>query len=217
MQYVIFDFNGTILDDVSISVECLNKTINKYLQRDPIDIKEYKNIFTFPVKKYYEAVGFDFDILDWYEVGEYWMNLYLENSYKCKLNDGIVDLLINNEEKGIKNVVLSASRKDILSKQLTDLGILDYFDEILGIDNIYATSKLPIGLKFIEDKDRNECVMIGDTLHDLEVATSMGIKCLLISFGHQSKEVLSEYSDNVYDDIRSIKIWGLGNHKMCIV
>ena len=207
MQYVIFDFNGTILNDVDISVECLNKTIEKYLLREPISIEEYKDIFTFPVKKYYETVGFDFNQLDWYEVGEYWMNLYLDNCQKCKLNDGIVDLLKRNRESNIKNIVLSASRVDILKGQLSDLGIIDYFDEVLGIDNIYATSKLPIGLKFIEDKNKDECVMIGDTLHDLEVANSMGIKCLLVSVGHQSREVLLQESDNVYDDIRSIVIW----------
>ncbi len=206
MQYVIFDFNGTILNDVEVSVACLNKTIEKYLLRDFISIDEYKRIFTFPVKKYYEAVGFDFEQLDWYEVGQYWMDLYLNNYYKCGLNDGVVDLLIANKEKGIKNVVLSASRVDILKRQLNELGILAYFDEVLGIDNIYATSKLPIGLNFIADKDRNECVMIGDTLHDLEVARSMGIGCLLVSCGHQDKDILLNEHDKVYDDIRSIKI-----------
>ncbi len=206
MQYVIFDFNGTILNDVEVSVACLNKTIEKYLLRDFISIDEYKRIFTFPVKKYYEAVGFDFEQLDWYEVGQYWMDLYLNNYYKCGLNDGVVDLLIANKEKGIKNVVLSASRVDILKRQLNELGILAYFDEVLGIDNIYATSKLPIGLNFIADKDRNECVMIGDTLHDLEVARSMGIRCLLVSCGHQDKDILLNEHDKVYDDIRSIKI-----------
>ncbi len=206
MQYVIFDFNGTILNDVEVSVACLNKTIEKYLLRDFISIDEYKRIFTFPVKKYYEAVGFDFEQLDWYEVGQYWMDLYLNNYYKCGLNDGVVDLLIANKEKGIKNVVLSASRVDILKRQLNELGILAYFDEVLGIDNIYATSKLPIGLNFIADKDRNECVMIGDTLHDLEVARSMGIRCLLVSCGHQDKDILLNEHDKVYDDIRSINI-----------
>ncbi len=206
MQYVIFDFNGTILNDVDVSLDCLNKTIQKYLFRDFIAVEDYKRIFTFPVKKYYEAVGFDFDQLDWYEVGQYWMDLYLSNYFKCKLNDGVVDLLVDNKNKGIKNVVLSASRVDILKKQLADLGIIDYFDEILGIDNIYGTSKLPIGLNFIEDKDRSECVMIGDTLHDLEVAKSMGVRCILVSCGHQDKEILLENHDEVYDDIRSIRI-----------
>ncbi len=206
MQYAIFDFNGTILDDVKVSVDCLNKTIKKYLLRDFISVEEYKRIFTFPVKKYYEAVGFDFDQLDWYEVGQFWMNEYLNNYNKCKLNDGVIDLLIKNKANGIKNVVLSASRIDILSKQLKDLGIIDYFDEILGIDNIYATSKLPIGLNFIADKDRKQCVMIGDTLHDLEVANSMGIRCILVSHGHQDKDILLENHDEVYDDIRSVRI-----------
>lgn len=206
MQYMIFDFNGTILDDVDVSIECLNKTIKKYLYRDLIDKNEYKNIFTFPVKKYYEAVGFDFDELDWYEVGAYWMGEYLNNCHKCKVNDGVVDLLLHNKENNIKNVVLSASKIENLTKQLEELGIKDYFDEILGIDNIYATSKLTIGLNFIVDKDRSKCVMIGDTLHDLEVANSMGIRCVLVACGHQSKDKLLEYSNEVYDDIRSIKL-----------
>lgn len=206
MQYVIFDFNGTVLNDVDVSVDCLNKTIEKYLLRDFITVEDYKKIFTFPVKKYYEAVGFDFDHLDWYEVGQFWMDEYLANYHKCKLNDGVVDLLMDNKAKGIKNVVLSASRADILTKQLADLGIIDYFDEVLGIDNIYATSKLPIGLNFIEDKDKNQCVMIGDTLHDLEVAKSMGIRCILVSCGHQDKDILLENHDEVYDDIRSVRI-----------
>ncbi len=206
MQYMIFDFNGTILDDVDVSIDCLNKTIKKYLFRDYIDKAEYRRIFTFPVKKYYEAVGFDFSELDWYEVGDYWMKEYLNNCHKCKVNDGIIDLLKRNKENNVKNVVLSASKIENLTKQLEDLGIRKYFDEILGIDNIYATSKLPIGLNFIENKDRNECVMIGDTLHDLEVAKSMGVRCVLVSCGHQDKDILLENHDEVYDDIRSIKI-----------
>ena len=206
MRYVIFDFNGTILDDVDLSVDCINKTIKHYLYREPLSKEEYKNIFTFPVKKYYENAGFDFDQFDWYEVGQYWMDLYLKDEDKCKLNDGILDLLLNNQKKGIKNVVLSASRIDILKSQLKRLGILECFDEVLGIDNIYATSKLPIALNFIEDKDRDECMMIGDTIHDKEVADAMGIRCALVSIGHQNKETLLEVCDEVYDDIRSIKI-----------
>ena len=92
----------------------------------------------------------------------------------------------------------------MLKGQLDKLDILDMFDEVLGIDNIYATSKLPIGLEFIKDKDPNECLMIGDTLHDGEVARAMGVECVLVANGHQSKDVLCQSGLMVYDDIREV-------------
>lgn len=206
MDYVIFDFNGTILNDVELAVKSLNKTIAKYLNRNPISIEDYKVVFKFPVKKYYEDVGFDFNRLNWEEVGQYWMDDYLLNFNEAKLYDGVLDLLKENKEKGIKNICLSATRYDLLIKQLETLNIKDYFEKILGIDNIYASSKINIGLDFIKDKDRNKCVMLGDTTHDKEVADAMGIKCILIANGHQNKETLCKVSKYVIDDIRELKL-----------
>lgn len=202
MKYLIFDFNGTILNDTELGLECINRCIDDFLNRDHLSLKEYRNIFTFPVKHYYEVVGFDFDVLSWEEVGRKWMDYYEAGFDNCQLYDGIKEILIKNHLLGNKNIVLSASKLDMLKGQLDKLDILDMFDEVLGIDNIYATSKLPIGLEFIKDKDPNECLMIGDTLHDGEVARAMGVECVLVARGHQSKDVLCQSGLRVYDDIR---------------
>lgn len=206
MKYIIFDFNGTILDDVDLAINCLNKTIDRYLDRKHVTLEEYKEIFTFPVKKYYEAVGFDFDVLDWYEVGKFWADLYYENRNTAKVHDYIKELLIKNREIGNKNILLSASKLELLIQQVRELGLYEYFDEILGIDNIYASSKLPIGLKFIKDKNPEDCVFIGDTGHDFEVAKGMGVRCILVASGHESKSRLLKYGCEVYDSPKEIKI-----------
>ena len=82
----------------------------------------------------------------------------------------------------------------------------EYFDELLGIDNIYAGSKVDIALNWIKDKDPAKCIMIGDTLHDLDVAKAMGVDCVLVAKGHQAKEILTENWDKVVDDIREVKL-----------
>ena len=206
IKYLIFDFNGTIIDDVDLAVECINKCIGKYLGRAKLTKEEYKDVFTFPVKKYYEDIGFDFNKLSWFEVGNYWMDYYMNNYHKCRVYPGVVDLLKSNKEKDIKNIIISASKKDYLLRQLKELDIIDYFDEILGIDNIYAESKVNIALNFIKDKNKNDCLMIGDTIHDKEVADAMGIECILLASGHQNKEKLLKVSNKVYDDINGVKI-----------
>ena len=49
--------------------------------------------------------------------------------------------------------------------------------------------------------DPKKVLFIGDTDHDYEVATSIGVDCLLIANGHQSKERLLKVTSNVVDDI----------------
>lgn len=206
MKYIIFDFNGTIVDDLDISIEAINLTIDKYLDRGPLSKEEYYKCFTFPVKKYYENVGFDFKKSDWYEVGQYWMDHYISNRKRCSVHDGIVEFLKKNHELGNKNIILSASMKEHLTQQLKELNVYEYFDEIIGLDNIYAHSKLDNGLAYIKDKNKEDCLLLGDTLHDFEVAKEMGIKCILIAKGHQDKETLLKAGCKVVDSIREVEI-----------
>ena len=204
MKYIIFDFNGTILDDVDVNIECINQIAKKYLNREPVKKEEYLNIFDFPVIDYYKKVGFDFEKLSFKVVGREWMDLYESKSQEYRLMEGIEEILQNNIDKGYKNIILSASMKENLDRQCHELGIYDYFDEILGIDNIYAGSKEHIAKAWIEGKDPSECIFIGDTRHDLDVARAIGVRCALVAKGHQSKAKLLEYTNEVYDDIREV-------------
>ncbi len=207
MKYIIFDFNGTILDDVDVCVKAENHTIEHFgLERGPLSKEEYLRIFTFPVKKYYENVGFDWNRNPYSEVGAYWFDWYRALRDEYKVFDGVREVLEECHEKGYCNILLSASSLVELKKQLEELEIADLFDEVLGIDNIYAGSKVDIALDWIKDKDPKDCLMIGDTLHDLETAKAMGVECVLVSKGHQTKDILLSEHDKVVDDIREVKL-----------
>ena len=56
---IIWDWNGTLLDDINTSIDSIN-----ILLRDrslpELTIEKYRDIFDFPVRKYYEKSGFDF-------------------------------------------------------------------------------------------------------------------------------------------------------------
>lgn len=208
MLYVVFDFNGTILDDKLVGLKAENECIKKYLKRPLMDLDEYLHKFSFPVKEYYEKVGFRWD--DGYtyeEVGQLWFDKYREFKDEYKVFDGVIEILKQNHKKGYKNILLSASSLVELKKQLDELGISEYFDEVLGIDNIYAESKIGVAKKWIEDKNPADCMFIGDSLHDLDAARAMGISnCILVAKGHQAKDILLQEYDNVVDDIREVVI-----------
>ena len=205
MKYVIFDFNGTILDDTDVCLKAENEAIAKYLpSRAPLTRDEYLQVFTFPVKSYYEKIGFTFDEHSYEEIGDFWFKRYCELKDEYAVYEGVIDILESNHKKGFHNILLSVSKKEEMLKQLDELGIAAYFDEVLGIDHIYATSKIEIAKDWIKDKDPQECIMIGDTLHDLECARAMKVECILVANGHQAKNVLLKEYDRVVDDIREI-------------
>lgn len=205
MKYVIFDFNGTLVDDIDLCIRSLNILVKKYLDRDIVTKKEYRDVFGFPVIDYYKRVGFDFDKLDWYEVGREFQDYYKEHIDEPKLFEGVIEVLEANRKKGLKNIVLSASRTDILIEHLKKLGIYYYFDEILGITDIYADSKIHIARDFIRDKNPDDYIYLGDSEHDFEVAEAMGVKCILVSYGHVSRERLEKCGVRVIDDIKEFE------------
>ena len=208
MKYIVFDFNGTILNDVEVGLKAENVCIKKFLNRPPMDLDEYLHAFTFPVKAYYEKIGFKWNEGYTYEeVGDLWFKMYNEFKDEYRLFDGVEEMLQKSHDLGYKNILLSASSLKPLKVQLEELGIDSYFDEVLGIDNIYAESKIEIAKAWIKGKNPDDCMFIGDSLHDLDSAKAMGIKnCVLVARGHQAKDVLIKEYDNVVDDIREIKL-----------
>ena len=210
-SYVLWDFNGTLLDDVDVCLNIMN-TLLKEKSMNPIDLETYKKVFTFPVSEYYKRVGIINSDAEFNEVAHKWMNLYYELEPTTTLHKDVLDVLNYFKDKHIKQGVLSASRIDQLERLLKQVNINMYMDNILGISDIYAKSKVHIGLEYIKASpyQKEEIVMIGDSVHDFEVASEMGIDCILVANGHQSREVLEKCGCRVLDcasELMKLDIW----------
>lgn len=205
VKTVIFDFNGTILDDLDLCFNILNKMLNMY-NHPSITKERYLDIFTFPVIEYYKKAGFDFSKESFDELAPIFMDLYQPNSLKCSLHEGIIDLIKKYRNEGKKIVLLSASKRNLMIEQLESFGIINLFDEILGTGTINAVGKIELAREYLNSNhiDKNTTIMIGDTLHDDEIAEVLGVQSFLIAKGHQSKERLMTSKACVLDDIREI-------------
>ena len=183
--YCIWDFNGTIFDDIGASIKAVN-TLLAERGLPTLESKErYHEVFDFPIIDYYRRIGFDFDKEPYEVVAPLWVELYLENSKSSGLFEDVISALDFFESQGVKQSVLSASELKMLTGQLRDLGIYDRFEEIMGIDNIYAESKLALASAWKERHAGERVMFIGDTTHDYETAKLLGADCYLVSAGHQ--------------------------------
>ena len=206
MRYLIFDFNGTIVNDIQLSLESINYCLKKYINKGPLSLEEYRDIFRFPVKDYYVAAGFDFNKQNWDEVANCWMEHYQKHHHECQIFDGVIELVNEAHSKGYKCIVLSASEVEILKQQLTEFGIYDLFDDVIGISDIYAVSKVDSAVNYFKGQDISDSILIGDTDHDKEVADKLGCKCILVASGHESYERLIKCNDIVYNSIKEVKL-----------
>jgi len=185
---IFWDFNGTILDDLILSFDLLNQAL-KEEGFPPVTLETYKEIFTFPIKDYYKAAGFDFKKSSYEELAVRFIQRYQPASLNLNLHEGLVETVVSLKNKGHNNVVLSASRKENLIEQLKHYKIDHLFDDILGIEDIYATSKVDIAKSYVQKHQLTpkELLVIGDTLHDAEVANELGCGVIIYTKGHQAK------------------------------
>lgn len=206
-EYVIWDWNGTLFNDVQISIDAMNHMLEakEYSQR--LDFDLYKSIFSFPVIDYYKKVGLDFDRHSFDELAQLFIDLYSELQNSAGLFDGARDALKCFNNLGLKQSVISVCEKERLYHQISLFDINHYFDDVIGTDDNYAVSKADIAKKWFADRSikPDKAVFIGDTVHDYEVAKAVGCDCILIADGHQSREVLSKTDAVIINSLSEIK------------
>jgi phosphoglycolate phosphatase len=207
-KHIIWDWNGTLLDDVDFCRRIINRIL---VENDlpELSLNRYREIFTFPVEDYYKVAGLDFTKKSFEVLGKDFIDEYEGNKLSCSLHKNAVEILSTIHKKGIGQSVLSAYLHDNLVNILYHYNLTQYFDNIIGLDNIYAGSKTHLGLKLIEELDipGDEILFIGDTLHDAEVAEAMGVNRLLIANGHQVKEKLMVNSNLVLDNLNKLNLY----------
>ncbi len=204
-KHIIFDWNGTLLNDLWLAVDVIDKMLLKR-KLPGMNSKRYCEVFDFPVKNYYQNVGFDFEIESFEIVGTEFIIEYDKRQYECNLQQGAIDLLETLHQKNLHLSILSAREQTMLEQNLKHFGIDHYFPVVSGLKDHYANGKLESGMHLIEKAhvSCSETLLIGDTLHDAEVAEKMGIDCVLIASGHQAIHRLTNAGVPIIENLMQI-------------
>ncbi|MCH4208148.1 MAG: HAD hydrolase-like protein [Solobacterium sp.] len=210
MQTVIWDFNGTIIDDVQLCLNIENAMLEERHMKHGYTLEQYRSWFCFPVIKYYYKLGYTFDQGETYEhVSEEFNEMYDRWFDTVKLMPGFKEKIRESIKKGYQNIILSASEQNHLNEQCAKLHIDQYFQEIIGTSDLLAYGKIDRARRWLNQAQVNpdDCIYIGDTVHDLETAQALNINhCVLIAQGHQSLEVLHEHTDQAVNTLMEVRL-----------
>jgi phosphoglycolate phosphatase-like HAD superfamily hydrolase len=191
-SHLVWDWNGTLLDDLPIVVEAVNRSIAMF-DVGPIDADGYRDHYTRPVRHFYDSL-FGRVVADeeWLRLNTMFHDVYFDLATDADLAPGAREAMDLLEQAGWGQSLLSMSPQDWLSAivdrlQLSHrLSLVDGMSEMTG--GLKATH-MEVHLRLL-GMDGESVVVVGDTPDDVAAARHVGAKAILFHVGSHHIDVL---------------------------
>ena len=207
--HILWDWNGTLLDDSQVCVDTLNSVLRPR-NISPIALDHYRDVFEFPVFTFYKTIAGNLSDHILAEMSQEFVAHYAHAWHRCHLHDEADITLKHFRDRQVSQNILSASDQVTLDSCLSHFQLTDYFDQVIGQNNSLAHGKLETARIWLDQESvsPDRVLLIGDTLHDLEIAQELGFDCELFAKGHNSGDRLRNAHSRVIEclsELRGIK------------
>lgn len=181
----IFDWSGTLVDDLGPVIEATNAVLAKY-DVAPLDREEFRRKFRLPYKEFYT------DILPHIALDE--LEAHFRPAFDAALTP--VTILPHTREKldwctshGIRMFVLTSMDPLAFERQMDDFGLRGHFEATYS----GVLDKREVIHQILEKHRLNpaETAFIGDMTHDIETARHGGIASIAVLTGYNHPEILA--------------------------
>jgi len=190
MAHLVWDWNGTLLDDLELTVVATNASLATV--GGPVTtVEQHRRMFCRPLTEYYRAVlGRPVDAQEFTHLDEEFHRAYRSGLAACDLaRDALVAL---DSWPGTQSLLSMWSHAELVV-ELQRRGLTGRLIRIDGRHG-YALGDLKAGyLKRhiaalgIAEAD---CVLVGDAVDDADAALAVGARCVLYSGGITGVDVL---------------------------
>jgi phosphoglycolate phosphatase len=187
IRHVIWDFNGTLLDDVDACVETVNTILAEHA-RPALTREDYLARFGFPVRAFYAELGLDLDAAGFEALSRTYIERYLTRLDGVWPRPDALGAMVALADRGVGQSVLSAMESRLLEDLLGRMKLRHHVAHVRGLDDFHAGSKTALGVGLARELGLapESLLLVGDTLHDFEVAREIGCACVLYARGHQA-------------------------------
>lgn len=196
IKNVLFDLDGTLIDSSPCIYKVYEELFDELGLRMPPDDEKRKLIGP-PVEttmKRFLTGGYK-------EAADRFRAIYLtvDLSATNVLYDGIADALKELKKSG-KRLFVATSKSEPVAKTILELmGIARYFDGIYGNNGIDRMHKAEVLEALFSECGiaKEESILIGDTVFDVEGAKLCGIATGIVNYGFGRKEDFGEYLSDI--------------------
>jgi phosphoglycolate phosphatase len=208
VRHVIWDWNGTLVDDVSLCVQILNQELKAH-QIEEISINEYRQKFFFPVACYYKKLGLPFSGFKYEALAKRYISEYRKRFKECQLHDGAFKTLEWLNSQKISQSILSAGKQSDLESFVKHFAVDSFFCFFDGAKDIEARGKDERAHEHLSEIGINseDVLLVGDTCHDWEVSQIIGCRSLLFTLGHVESGRLKRNESTVITSLSEVCTW----------
>jgi phosphoglycolate phosphatase-like HAD superfamily hydrolase len=204
LDHVVWDWNGTILDDNDAVVTAVN-TVCAAFGRDAIDLPYLRSIYRRPLLDCYrELLRRDLSAADWATIDRTYHHAYRELLSMTRLAPGIPDELHRWADRGGSQSLLSMWFHDELVPLVTEHGLAALFTRIDGLRvDVGGHGKTAHLIEHLEALrlERGRVLLIGDVLDDADAAKAAGVRCVLVTTGVMTRSTLESAGVPVVDSV----------------
>lgn len=190
-HYIIFDLDGTVVDSGEGIIASAKYALTQ-LGIEEDDASKLKQFVGPPLVSTFQSV-YQFAEEDAIKAAKIFREYYdRQGKYQCTLYEGMEEVLARLFSEN-RTLIIATSKPTNFAKDIADyLGIVSYFDVIVGSNLDNTRSKKCDILDYIIEKFKisslQEAVMIGDTVHDKIGAELVGIPFLGVTYGYGFQE-----------------------------
>lgn len=191
---IIFDWSGTLVDDLGPVVDATNRVLN-YYGKSPLTRDEFRILFRLPFIDFYKEVLPGVPMSD---LEEMYTDFFDESDKSVELLPGAVEFLDRCKGSGLRIFLLSSIKNDHFKRQSESLKLSDYFERVytealdkrIWIKNLISDCCI----------DVKETVFVGDMKHDVDAGRSAGIFTVAVLGGYNSKQMLEDSDPDLLID-----------------
>lgn len=187
-KYVVFDFDGTLVDSKAVFLSVFNQLADKYRFKriDEDNLNEVRQLSMRERIRVLNVPVYKLPLL----TAEF-ISLYKRSIDSILLINGITDVLLSLVQAGYKTAIVSSNAESSIRSFL-------HKNDITHIDEIYTSSRIfgkdkVIG-KFLKKNKlhTNDMLYIGDEQRDIIACQKHGVRVVWVGWGFETKEAVAE-------------------------
>ncbi|MBR2539670.1 MAG: HAD family hydrolase [Mogibacterium sp.] len=183
-KYIIFDFDGTLLNTNDVIVASWEATFENFLGYMPVRKKieaTFGETLKNTIKRCFPNESYE-DVRDYYRK---YQDEHCDGM--VYVYDGIRELLEELREMGCKIGVATSRTTRSYWKYMEDFNLLHLVDEVVTMDDVKKHKPHPDTILKLLEKfgaTPEESIMLGDTKYDIGCAMNAGVDSVLVGWSH---------------------------------
>ncbi|MDC0931474.1 HAD-IIIA family hydrolase [Methylophilaceae bacterium] len=208
-ELIIFDWDGTLSDSVGLITDLM---IQSFLLHNasPPSRMEVADILGIKLSEAFKILLKEKDQNASELIFNSYIDLYNQSSNKVKLFDGVELGIKELHRYGYKIAIATGGGRNYLDSCLAQTSIKDFINVTKTSDDCFSKPHPQMCNEILNELiiEPEKSIVIGDSIHDLQMAKNAGIPSLAVTYGAHKQDSLSVYDALDYmDDANMVFDW----------